>query len=387
MKKKLLIATPIYPPEIGGPATYTKELTERLSGEYEIEIITFGDTISSPIFPNTKLHLIDKNNLMPIRLIKFFFKLILIIRNFDIVYVQNAMAAGLPVALALKLFKKPFMLKFVGDEAWERATQSKQTDKFLEDFLERPEGNWKIKLFLRIQGFVLRSASLVTTPSQYLGEALVKNYKLKSERVITNYNASESEDKTKDLRINKIPHQILTTARLTKWKGVEGILEAVKILKVKYSDIMFIVCGDGPELDNLKQKAKDLNVELSVKFTGKVSREETYKWRKESQVYVLNSTYEGLPHTALTSFQAEIPIVATDTPGTDEAVYDNISGLLVPVNSPIDLAKAIEKIFENKDLANKLVSGGSKILREKFSWESHINNLNKMINSLVKNKY
>jgi glycosyltransferase involved in cell wall biosynthesis len=383
MRKKLLIATPIYPPEIGGPATYTKELAQRLISQYDIEIVTFGNTLSSPVFPNTKLHLIDNGSIMPIRLIKIFFKLILIIRNFDIVYVQNAMAAGLPVAIVCFMFRKPFILKFVGDEAWERATQNKQTEKFLEDFLGQPEGNWKIRFFIKIQGFVLRRASIVTTPSQYLGEALVKNYKLKSERVVTNYNASESDDQMNGATVAKIPHQILTTARLTKWKGVDGILEAIKILKVKYSDIMCIVCGDGPELENLKCKAKELNVEHSVRFLGKVSREETFKRRKESTVYVLNSTYEGLPHTALTSFQAGIPIVATDTPGTNEAVYDEISGLLVPVNSPELLARSIERIFEDKNLSNKLVNGGTEILISKFSWQSHINNLNKMIESLT----
>lgn len=384
MKPKILLATPIYPPEIGGPATYTKELIEKLKNDFEITVLTYGDKNKSPLFDGSTLHIIDKNKSMPVRLMLYTIKLLSLARKVDVIYVQNAVAAGLPVAIASKILGKPFILKFVGDEAWERATQRKETTKFLEDFLNAPEGGTWIKMLRTIQGFVLRRASIVTTPSAYLGELLVKNYGVKKERMITNYNASETEDRELPFTPEKKSHQIVATARLTKWKGVDGILEAVKILKDKYADVSFVVAGDGPELENLQKQAKDLGVAEYVKFLGRVSREETYKLRKESTVYVLNSTYEGLPHTALTSFQAQIPIVATDTPGTNEAVYNDVSGLLVPMNDSVKLAEAISRLFDDAALRDKLVAGGTKILHEKFSWESHIKNLKTFFKDVVK---
>jgi len=90
---------------------------------------------------------------------------------------------------------------------------------------------------------------------------------------------------------------------------------------------------------------------------------------------VLNSTYEGLPHTALTSFAAGIPIVATSIPGTDEAVYDEKSGLLVPAGDDAALAQAIERLFIDAELRAKLIAGGKQILEEKFSWSAHIETL------------
>lgn len=386
-KKKILICTPIYPPEIGGPATYTKELSERLSDKYDITILTYGEEGKSPVFPNTELIIIKKSLSMFVRVFLYTFKLLQISEKFEVVYVQNAVAAGFPVAINKILRGTPYILKFVGDEAWEKATQRKETEKFLEDFLEHKDteklSKW-VKLLLKIQGFVLRRADIVTTPSEYLGKALVKNYGVNPERAITNYNASENEERVLAFPIVKKPHQIVATARLTKWKGIEGILEAVKILKEKYSDIMFLVAGDGPEFLNLQNKAKELEVENQVKFLGRVSRDETYKIRKESEVYILNSSYEGLPHTALTTFQAQIPIVATDTPGTNEAVYNEVTGLLVPVNDSRALAEAVIRIFEDKILAEKLVAGGTKILNEKFSWESHLKNLDAFFAKVAK---
>lgn len=377
---KIIIATPIYPPEIGGPATYTKELCGRLASTYDITVITY--TNSADAFPNTRLIPVGKGRPLPIRLAVFFKKLLRVSKGAQIIYVQNAMAAGLPVVLVSLLTGIPFILKFVGDEAWERATQRRRTSKRLEEFMENPDGGIKIRLMMLIQGFVLRRASIVTTPSAYLSEALIRTYRVKRERTVVNYNAAENSEII-PFQTARIPHQIATTARLVAWKGIDGIIRALAILKNKFPDARLLVAGDGPELENLKKLAKDTGVSDSVVFLGNVSRAETWQLRKNSEVYVLNSTYEGLPHTALTSFAAEIPMVATNIPGTNEAVYHEKTGLLVEAGNDQELASAIERLFTDKKLAEKLVSGGTNLLKEKFSWDTHITTLLKIFKSVL----
>src|SRR6266481_7181776 len=133
---KIVLATPIYPPEVGGPATYTKELAKHLGDTNELIVVAYTD--SKEVFPNTTLVAVSKRSRLPVRLIKYFFAVLKASKNADVVYVQNAMASGLPVALASIFSGKPFVLKFVGDEAWERATQHKLTEKRLEEFLTHP---------------------------------------------------------------------------------------------------------------------------------------------------------------------------------------------------------------------------------------------------------
>ncbi len=369
---KIVLATPLYPPEIGGPATYTKELAERLRDNHEVTIVAFATT--SEKIPGTKLITISKQRPLPIRLAKFTWELFKAARYADIIYVQNAVAAGLPAALVHMVTRVPVVLKFVGDESWERATQLKQTGKRLEEFLEHPEGSYKIRLIGSLQGWVLRRVSVVTTPSVYLTEAIVKTYRVPRSHAVVNYNAAEKTDAPP---FDAAPrrHQIAATARLTEWKGVDGILRAVAILKDSYPDVRLVVAGDGPQENELKELAHTLGIDAHVDFRGRVSRAETWHIRKSSEVYVLNSTYEGLPHTALTSFAAEIPMVATDIPGTNEAVYHEKTGLLVAPGDDAALAQAIARIFEDSELGQRLVSGGTKILTEKFSWDSHIKNL------------
>ena len=377
---KIVIATPIYPPEIGGPATYTKELVKKLCNEHECIVVAYTDNTQK--IPNSKLVPVSKQAMLPVRLFKYFFTLLKEMRGTDVLYVQNAMAAGLPAMLAGKIRRKPVILKFVGDEAWERATQHGKTNKRLIEFLYEPDAGWRYTLMTKVQGFVLRNVSLVTTPSAYLSDIIQKTYRISEDRIKTNYNAAE---KTTDapFTAEKKDHQIMTSARLVNWKGVDGIILAVKNLIEDYPDVHLVINGDGPERENLEQLAKELEIDNCVTFTGNVSHTETWHTRKESEVYVLNSTYEGLPHTALTSFAAKIPIVATDISGTNEAVYDGVNGLLIPTNDPEALTSAIKKLFDDKKLQEKLVSGGEKILKEKFSWDSHVTTLTSFFESII----
>ncbi|MBI4065766.1 glycosyltransferase family 4 protein [Candidatus Kaiserbacteria bacterium] len=369
---RIVLATPVYPPEIGGPATYTKELALRLRDKHEIIIVAYAST--SEIIEGVTLFVASKRRPLPIRILKYAYDLFRASRGADVIYVQNAMAAGLPAVLIGMLRRIPVVLKFVGDEAWERASQERRTKKRLEEFLASPDGGWKTTIRIMIQGFVLRNVNIVTTPSLYLRDAIVRKYGIKKERAVVNYNAAEKDAEATFSTVS-VPRQIVTTARLVEWKGLDGLVRAVALLKKKYPDVRAIIAGDGPEEAKLKALAKELDVENSVTFTGRVSRAETWHLRKSSEVYVLNSTYEGLPHTALTSFAARIPMVATDIPGTNEAVYNEISGLLVPVGDVQALADAIARLFDDPALRAKLVDGAEKILNEKFSWDAHLKTL------------
>lgn len=376
---KIILATPLYPPEIGGPATYTKELAERLRDDHEITIVAYAST--SEKIPGTRLITVSKRRPLPVRLLKFTYVLYKAAKGADVIYVQNAVAAGLPAIVVKALRRIPIVIKFVGDEAWERASQLRQTNKQLEAFLAAPEGSSRIRLIMRIQGFVLRHADIVTTPSAYLSEAIIRTYGVRRERTVVNYNAA---DKTEILPFSgkTTPHQLVATARLVEWKGVDGIIRATARLAQAFPDVRLLIAGDGPEENNLKKLAEELGIQERVIFLGRVSRAETWHIRKSSQVYVLNSNYEGLPHTALTSFAAEIPMVATDIAGTNEAVYDEVSGLLVPPGDDEALTQAITRLFNDSALCARIVQGGKQILAEKFSWEAHIKTLNSILQSV-----
>jgi len=384
---KILLATPLFPPEIGGPATYTKELAEQLKNKHHLKIVAYAAK-NPQLIKGVELIFVDKLKPLFYRLFIFFLAVFKHSKDVDVIYVQNALAAGLPTVLAAKLRRKPVVLKFVGDEAWERAYLAGKTKKNLVDFLQNPDGGFKSWLFRKIQKFVLKRIAILTTPSKYLGKEIIKAYALRESSWIINYNAAKQKndysEEDKLFAVEKKKHQLLTTARFVSWKGIDGIIEAVSILKNKIPDLKLVIAGDGPEENNLKKKAKDLRIDKMIDFIGRVPQIQIRYLERESEIFILNSIYEGLPHTVLSSFSAELPVIATNIPGTDEAVYDGETGLLVPPNNPRKLAEAIEKLFNDKKLQEKLINGAEKILQEKFSWNVHLNTLLGIFHSIAK---
>lgn len=364
---KILIATPIYPPVIGGPATYTKELETRLGKDHHVVVVAYSNTPSSE-----HARTVSPNLPLPIRLWKFGKVLWRESKNVDVIYVQNAMAAGLPAAVVGILRKKPVVLKFVGDEAWERASQHKKTEKRLEVFLARPDAGLRYRMMMCIERFVLQNVTLITTPSEYLGHVISSIYTVPKERIRTNFNATDTAHITARTRI---PFQIAVVARLVPWKGISEILEAVALIQQKFPKVTLKIAGDGPERELLEQKASSLGITERITFLGSIPKSEVTELLATSSVFVLNSTYEGLPHVVLESFNAKTPVVASDTDGTNELVIHEKTGLLTPLHDVEVLAKSIERLYSDEKLRVDVTIAAHTLLIERHSWESHIRTL------------
>lgn len=376
---RIILATPIYPPEVGGPATYVVEIAERLKHHHKIVVVAYGEA-REPVAGTTLVSVSKKQNL-PLRLFRYTLALKRAAKTADLIYVQNAVAAGIPAIVVGAWLRKPVIVKFVGDEAWERATHAHKTTKQLEDFLKSPEGGVRTKILIGIQRLVLKRAALVTTPSAYLLELLATHYGVVKEKGFVNYNAAEEQESVDSTPY--IGHQISVASRLVPWKHIDGIIQATVELRKKFPDVRLMVAGDGPEKKSLESLVHALGAESSVSFLGRISQKDARALQHRSAVHVLNSSYEGLPHEVLNSFAMQTPVVATNIPGTNEVVYHEQSGLLVPVGDDTALAAAIERIFTDSALRERLVEGGTKILKDKFSWALHLERLEEMFKKVA----
>lgn len=118
---KILIITPLYPPDIAPLAMYVKELARRLSTEAKITILAYG-TLPEKIL-NVHIVNISKNKPLPIRLFHFFQALVREARHADYLYVQNGASVELPMLVASFFVRTPIILH-LGDST--ALTSSKQ---------------------------------------------------------------------------------------------------------------------------------------------------------------------------------------------------------------------------------------------------------------------
>lgn len=110
---KILIVTPLYPPDIKEPAPYVKELADRLSLTHAVTVLAFNHIPER--VTGVEIVSVEKSDVLPIRLFRFLRALARTSRDVDIVYVQNGPSVELPVLLFSFFNPKPLYVR-LGDE-------------------------------------------------------------------------------------------------------------------------------------------------------------------------------------------------------------------------------------------------------------------------------
>lgn len=212
-------------------------------------------------------------------------------------------------------------------------------------FTDQPEGQiFKTKLVRNIQVLLYRIAFKYLDKIIFLNsddkKDLLDRYGLKVPKVhilggiglnLNNYQFSQPPIQ---------PVKFLFIGRLLKEKGVFELIEAMRIVKSKYSNVHFVVLGaiDHENLGALKQETLDQLVQENLfEYPGYVAN--VQDWITESSVFILPSYREGVPRSTQEAMAIGRPIITTDVPGCRDTVIDGVNGFLVPkwdVNALVD---------------------------------------------------
>ena len=170
---------------------------------------------------------------------------------------------------------------------------------------------------------------------------------------------------------------VLTVARLDEQKGHRYLLETAALIP----EAQFVFAGDGPLRASLEAQARSLGVDGRVRFLG--YRDDVGDLLRNCDVFVLPSLYEGLPLSILEAMAAGKPVIATRIGGTDEAVIDGETGLLVPPADPPALAASIRTVLADRPLAQRLGSAGRARVTQEFTAEKMIQQVIGVYNELL----
>jgi glycosyltransferase involved in cell wall biosynthesis len=345
---KLVIATPLYPPEIGGPATYAKALEEGLPGKgIEVELVKFSDVRHLPKM---------------IRHLAYYRRVLAAARCADLVLALDPVSTGLPAMRAAKRVGKPFVVKVVGDYAWEQGRQRFGVGENLDDFVRSPQKSFFVRRLQAVQTRVARCASRVIVPSEYLRK-IVLAWGVSAEKVEVIYNAVPMEMLGNvPGTVAKLPRPLVVTAgRLVPWKNIDGVIDAVASIP----GASLVIVGDGPDRAALMRRAEE-KLRGRVAFTGQLSHADTLAVMKSADAFVLNSSYEGLSHLLIEAQALGIPTIATDVGGNPEVITNGENGLLVPAGSARSLADSLAQLLGDAQLRVRF-SANARASAERFS--------------------
>lgn len=213
---------------------------------------------------------------------------------------------------------------------------------------------------LKLKRWVFGRARAITTVNSQMKAQLVK-WGQPEQKIsllpmgVDTQSVGDLADKTA-----KVPGQLLVVGRLVEKKGIEYLLDALRMLQHRGVALgKLAVIGDGPIRTELEAKAAGLNVE----FRGQRGRAEVHQAIAESEVMLIpsvtaaNGDQEGLPVTLLEGGAGKICVIASRLPGIDEVITDEVSGLLVPQRDAAALADALELVLGDGALRQRLADG------------------------------
>ncbi|MBM3976526.1 MAG: glycosyltransferase [Planctomycetes bacterium] len=179
------------------------------------------------------------------------------------------------------------------------------------------------------------------------------------------------------------PGTIVYVGRLVPEKGVEYLVRALAPLRKRVPAARVEIVGGGPAEPALRELAAQLGLGDALVFRGKVPHAEVQQLLRSALVQALPSIWsENSPLTTYESFQAGLPIVASDIAGLPAMVRDTGAGLLARPRDAEDLARALERLLTDRAQWERCATAARAALSA-FGKEAHLDALDERYRTLV----
>ena len=378
---RVLVTVGIFPPDIGGPATFVPKIAKYFQDElnYEIEILTLSDNKNSNINDDFSVKRIDRNLPIIYRWLKTIFTIYKLGKNKDLIFVNGL---GTETTIANIFLKKKIIRKIVGDPVWERAYSKAKISESFDEFQVKNYG-FSISLQKKVRSFSIKKSDIVVTPSKHL-KNFILNLGFKNKIEIINNGVFIPEENTNIFTNDQI--NITIVSRLVSHKNIEKIIRAISDLNDPL--IYLNIIGDGPELNQLQKISLESNNKDNIIFHGKLNRDEINHIFLNSDIYIQASNYEGLPHSLLEAMSYGIPVLCTPVGECKEILGNEDRGYILdlPV-SKNNIKSKISEIIGEKNIANKKGERGKDFINEKYNLTNSFNLYKNLFTRLLEEEY
>lgn len=365
---RVLLITNIFPPHIGGPATFIDKLGRELAQR--------GHCVTVVCSSDKPQEASDSARLFKVRRVCLAFRewyeiKIRLVLFWEMLWHRRILVNGLETyaAQVAGLLGKRYLLKIVGDSAWETARNRGTTLLSIDEFQADTQSQQAHRALIAQRNRGWKRASYIFTPSQYLREMVIR-WGVPATRVITIPNGVTIENGPESLLAvrQRKEFSVLFVGRMTNWKGIETLLLALS----RMPDVAASFVGDGPEYPYLYGLAKQLRLTQRTRFLGRLSADQVQHLIKKADALVLVSLYEGLSHTLLEACALGCPCIASDVGGNAEIITSGVDGLLVPPQDVAALCAAIRRLKEDSEFRLQ-ISQRARSLASRFRFEDSVN--------------
>lgn len=303
---KILIATGLYPPDIGGPAEYAKNLQEEFArAKHSVAVVCYSRFLRAVPFG--------------IRHIFYFFKVLFRSAGADFILALDTFSVAVPAVYAGLLLRKPIIIRVSGDFLWESYVErSKDLIPFRQFYERRRPFVLKERIIFRLMGFALRKASWLAFNSEWQRQIMIPAYGLDIAKtaVIKNFFGDSLPAET----LSGLPTHSTQTGKNFIWAVRPRVLKNGEILRLAFAE------------------AKKIDPSLSL--DDRVTNHNELMSRLAScYAVILPSISEMSPNFIFDALRFGKPFILTRETGAYEMLKD--FGLFVDPLNPKDIAEKI----------------------------------------------
>ncbi len=168
------------------------------------------------------------------------------------------------------------------------------------------------------------------------------------------------------------PFRLLALGRLVEKKGFPVLLTACRHLMEEGVDFRLKLAGDGPERRRLEGLVQEYALGDRVNFLGHVPHNQVPDLFREADLFIMpcivarRGDRDGLPNVILEALTFQVPVVATDVNGVNEAVLPGETGWLVAPEEPFLLAQAMREALSQPEEARRRARAGQELVQREF---------------------
>jgi colanic acid/amylovoran biosynthesis glycosyltransferase len=174
------------------------------------------------------------------------------------------------------------------------------------------------------------------------------------------------------LRESAPPFRLLAIGRLVEKKGFPVLLAACRHLMEEGVDFRLKLAGDGPQRRLLMGLVQEYALGDRVHFLGHVPHNQVPDLFDEADLFIMpcvvarRGDRDGLPNVILEAMSFQVPVVATDVNGVNEAVLPGKTGWLAPPEEPRPLARAMREALLHPEEARRRAQAGRELVQREF---------------------
>jgi len=241
-----------------------------------------------------------------------------------------------------------------------------------------------IKRVRRLELRYFQETDIITTPTDHYKEKMISNGIFAGKiTMLPNYEDLSWRQsvirKPEILKKFKDQFVVIYVGSFSSYRGIDILIRAMSIIREKIKNSKLILVGPVRDVEEKTKKSfedmvEKMNLSDVVYFTGKVSTELVLSYIDAANVCVSPfkdtiHTNEIAGHKIFMYMASGKPLVVTDLRLQSRIINHAGCGLTVPPNSPEQLAKAIEKLYQDVKLRQELGARGQVFVKQRYNWE------------------